>query len=59
MSIQMNSLLVLAYVIIQDSHEAHVAVVRTGRRQHSSSAGALWNNTVRSFGNASTILPRG
>lgn len=50
---------VLAYVVVEDSHEAHVAVVRTDGRQRSSPAGALWNNTVWSLGNASTVLPGG
>lgn len=35
----------LAYVVVEDGHEAYVAVVRTGRRQRRPSACALRNIT--------------
>lgn len=49
----------LAYVVVEDSHEAHVAVVGTGSGQCSSPASALGNDTVGSLGNAGAILPGG
>lgn len=49
----------LAYVIVEDGHEAHVAVVGTVSGQRGSPAGALGNSAVRSPGNARTVLPGG
>lgn len=49
----------LAYVVVEDSHEAHMAVVGTGSGQCSSPASALGNDTVGSLGNAGAILPGG
>ncbi len=50
---------VLAYVVVEDGHEAHVAVVRTGSQQCRSPAGALGNDAVRSLGKAGTIFSSG
>lgn len=47
---------VLAYVVVEDGHEAYVAVVRAGRRQRRPSACALRNITDWNSGNASTVL---
>ena len=50
---------VLAYVVVEDSHEAHVAVVGTVSGQCGSPAGALGNDTVGTLGDAGAILPGG
>ena len=49
----------LAYVIVEDGHEAHVAVVRTWSGQRRSPAGDPGNDTVWTPVNASTVLPSG
>lgn len=47
---------VLAYVVVEDGHQAYVAVVGTGGRQRRSSSCALRSSTDWNSGNASAVL---
>lgn len=46
----------LAYVVVEDGHQAYVAVVGTGGRQRRSSSCALRSSTDWNSGNASAVL---